>query len=297
MRGGDIRCVTTVTELNVVRSVRLPDVAGSALDGLAWSASGGGGIRLPVRWPEPVSREWAFGESSGRGVRVCVIDSGVERDHPGVGPVDGAVVVEADGETLRIRPDEAGDVAGHGTACAGIIRSLAPDCALHSVRVLGPEATGNSRVLLAGLAWAVQQGFDIVNLSLSTRRRDQAEALRELADTAYFQRTVLVASAHNAAVESFPWRFGAVLSVGSHDSPDPLEYRYNPRPPVEFFARGVDVEMPWLGGGTTVASGNSFATAHLAGVCAKVLAKHPGLTPFELKTLLYLTATNVGGDA
>jgi subtilisin len=265
----------------------------AASDPPAWSAIGTAARKLPLRWPEPVTREWAWGGSTGRGVKVCVIDSGVEADHPHVGPLDGAVVARDQDGTVTVLADAGGDVAGHGTACAGIVRELAPDCALYSVRVLGPDATGSAPALLAGLEWAVEQGFDVVNLSLSTRRRDLAEALRELADGAYFQRTVVVSSAHNLAVESFPWRFASVLSVGSHDRSDPLDYAYNPRPPAEFFARGIDVEVAWVGGATSVVSGNSFATAHLAGVCARILAKHPGLAPFELKTLLYMTASNV----
>ena len=66
-----------------------------------------------------------------------------------------------------------------------------------------------------------------------------------------------------------------MISVGSQQAQDPLDFRYNPRPPVEFFARGVDVDIAWLGGRSTIATGNSFATAHIAGVCALVLAKHP----------------------
>jgi subtilisin len=265
----------------------------------AWSTLGGVAERmLPSRWPHPVTRAWAFDESTGRGVRVCVIDSGIERDHPLVGALDGAMVAEvADDGRARVVPDESGDVAGHGTACAGIIRALAPDCALHAVRVLGPDATGTGAALLAGLAWAVNQGFDVINLSLSTRKRELVDALREISDEAYFQRSLLVASAHNIAVASFPWRFAAVLSVGCHEADDPLDFRYNPRPPAEFFARGVDVEVAWLGGGTSVATGNSFAAAHLAGIGALLLANHPGLTPFEVKSLLYLTASNVEGHA
>jgi subtilisin family serine protease len=265
-----------------------------AAEPLAWSALGTATRKLPVRWPEPVSREWAFGGSTGRGVKVCIIDSGIERDHPRVGPLDGAKVALDDEGVVD---DDAGDVAGHGTACGGIVRAIAPDCALYSVRVLGPEMTGSAGALLGGLEWAVEQGFDVVNLSLSTRRRDLADTLRELADGAYFNRTIIVSSAHNLAVESFPWRFASVLSVGSHDRDDALDYAYNPRPPAEFFARGIDVDVAWLGGGSSVVSGNSFATAHLAGVCALILAKHPGMAPFELKTLLYLTATNVKGAA
>jgi subtilisin family serine protease len=64
---------------------------------------------------------------------------------------------------------------------------------------------------------------------------------------------------------------------------------------VEFFARGIDVEVAWPGGRTIRATGNSFAAPHLAGLCALALAKHPGLTPPQLKSLLYLTASNAGG--
>ena len=267
----------------------------AAADLPAWSAPAGfAEAALEARWPHPVTREWALGGSTGAGVRVCVVDSGVEPDHPRVGSVEEAVVVEVgeDGET-RVVPDETGDVAGHGTACAGIVRALAPDCALHSVRVLGAEATGSGAALLAGLEWAVEQGFEVVNLSLSTRRQQFLEALHAIADRAYFGRTLLIASAHNIAVESYPWRFASVISAGSHDAQDPLEVHYNPRPPAEFFARGADVEVAWPGGGTTTATGNSFAAAHVAGVCALLLSAHPGLSPFEVKSLLYLTATNV----
>jgi subtilisin family serine protease len=83
--------------------------------------------------------------------------------------------------------------------------------------------------------------------------------------------------------------------VGTHEEDDPYALYYNPTPPVEFFARGVEVEVPWTGGGTVRVTGNSFATPHVTGLAALVLAKHPRLTPFELKTVLYLTATNVGG--
>jgi subtilisin family serine protease len=261
----------------------------------AWSlrASALGEIALPLEWPARVDRDWAWGGSTGRGVRVCILDSGVEEGHPLVGELDGAVAVaaRADGSTHVVR-DEEGDAAGHGTACAGIVRALAPDASLHSVRVLGAGFRGSGTALLEGLRWAVEQGFDVINMSLSTTKRDFAALLHELADTAYFRRTALVASAHNLPVESFPWRFSSVISVGSHELPDPLAYFYNPDPPVEFFARGVDVEVAWAGGGTLRSTGNSFATPHIAAICALVLAKHPELTPFQLKSVLALTANN-----
>ena len=161
--------------------------------------------------------------------------------------------------------------------------------------MLGAGYTGSGPVLLRGLEWAVEQGFDVINMSLSTTKRQFAGILHELADSAYFRRTVLVASAHNMPVESYPWRFSSVISVGSHEDADPLTYYYNPTPPVEFFARGVDVDVAWLGGGRLRCTGNSFATPHIAGIATLILAKHPELTPFQLKSVLHLTATNVGG--
>ena len=263
----------------------------------AWSLPAGAaeGIALDSPWPADVTRAWAWGGATGRGVRVCILDSGVEPDHPLVGKVDSAVVVSAgeDGEPV-VAEDAEGDVCGHGTACAGIIRSLAPECEIHSVRVLGAGYTGSGKILLAGLRYAVEQGFEVVNMSLSTTKKDHATVLHELADSAYFQRTVLVASAHNMPVESYPWRFSSVISVGSHEEEDPLTLYYNPNPPVEFFARGVNVDVAWVGGETLRCSGNSFATPHVAGICALVCSKHRELTPFQLKSVLHLTASNVG---
>ena len=253
-------------------------------------------LDLPGLWPDGLTRDWAWGGSTGAGVRVCILDSGVEPNHPMVGDIERAVAVRRgeDDETI-VEEDTEGDLCGHGTGCAGIVHSLAPEAGLTSVRVLGAGFKGSGFVLLAGLRWAVEQGFDVINMSLSTTKHEIANLLHELADSAYFRRTVLVASAHNMPVESYPWRFSSVISVGSHDKPDPLAFFYNPNPPVEFFARGVGVEIAWLGGGKILSTGNSFATPHIIGICALIRAKHPELTPFQLKSVLYLTATNAGG--
>jgi len=261
----------------------------------AWSlpASAGDAIRIASSWPERLSREWAWGGSTGAGVRVCVLDSGIELGHPLVGDIQRSVAVTKTEDGIEIADDDAGDLCGHGTACAGIIRLLAPECELVSVRVLGAGYTGSAAVLLAGLAWAIDEGFDVINMSLSTTKKQYVDRLHELADTAYFKRTMLIASAHNMPVDSFPWRFASVISVGSHESPDPYLVYANPSPPVEFFARGLMVEVAGLGGETITATGNSFATPHVAGLCALILSKHPHLTPFQLKSALHLASGNV----
>ena len=255
-------------------------------------------IRVDLGWPAEVTREWAFGGSTGAGVRVCILDSGVEAGHPLVGDVQEAYAVSVDDDgNATVVDDESGDRCGHGTACAGVIRGLAPECELISVRVLGEGYKGSGRVLLAGLRWAIERGYDVINMSLSTTKRDFAELLHELADSAYFRRTVLVASAHNMPVESYPWRFSSVISVGSHEDSDPFVYYYNPEPPVEFFARGLEVDVAWLDGSTLRCTGNSFATPHVSGLCALILSKHPRLPPFQLKSVLALTSDNVGRSA
>jgi subtilisin len=266
----------------------------------AWSLDREAAQAIQIRSPFGLAdaRDWAWRDSRGAGVRVCVIDSGVDGSHPRVGGIQGAVCFKTgeDGERYVAEDDE-GDLFGHGTACAGIIRALAPECEIYSVRTLGRDLTGAGAVLLAGLAWAIDEGYDIINLSLSTTKSQFVPELHELADRAYFKNTLIVAAAHNMPVQSYPWRFPAVLSVGSHSGTDPYEFYVNPDPPVEFVARGVNVDLAWLEHSTIHATGNSFATPHMAGLAALALAKHPGVTPFELKSLLRASANNVRSAA
>lgn len=262
--------------------------------GLTWGLRGRGPADVPVEADGPLEPPGpGLVGGTGRGVRVCVVDSGVERNHPMVGPIAHAWRVFKEDGRVHVEETDEGDACGHGTACAGIIRRTAPDCELSSVRVLGERFSGSGDVLLAGIRWAVRRRFDVVNLSLSTTSDRFAEELRKLADEAYFQGTVIVASAHNTRVESFPWRFSSVISVGSHQEDDPCLHIYNPEPPVEFFAPGQKVQVAWLGGTSIRSSGNSFATPFIAGLCARILSSRPRLTPFQVKDALYLSATNV----
>ena len=123
----------------------------------------------------PVTREWAWGGADGAGVRVCVLDSGVEGTHPLVGGLDGAldVITDSDGN-LCVTPGEPADSTGHGTACASLIRAIAPRVSLTSVRVLTSGKYGSGAALLAGLNWAIDEGFDVINMSLSRRNPSSA---------------------------------------------------------------------------------------------------------------------------
>ena len=118
--------------------------------------------------------------------------------------------------------------------------------------------------------------------------------LHDLVDRAYFANTLLVCAANNLAVASYPSLFAAVVSVAAHDIRDPDVWFYNPRPPVEFGAYGLDVDVAWKDGGRIVATGNSFAAPHIAGYAARIRAAHPAATPFEVKTILAATASVPG---
>ncbi|MFI5937548.1 S8 family serine peptidase [Actinoplanes sp. NPDC051494] len=265
----------------------------------AWSmpATGYREEHVPASLFGGVDRAWAMDGADGTGVRVCVLDSGIDGTHPMVAPVDRAwqVVTEA-GRVPRVQECAPQDTAGHGTACAGIIREVAPGVRLSSMRVLEDGRSGSAAALIAGLAHAIEQDFDIINMSLSTARLEFRGRLAELCDRAYFRRTTLVVAAHNLPIESFPWNFASVVSVASHAEPDPLRYYYNAAPPVEFCARGVRVPVASPGGGMTRNTGNSFAAPHISGIAARVLSKHPWLTPFQLKSVLLHCATNVSTE-
>jgi subtilisin family serine protease len=245
--------------------------------------------------PSPITADWAWAGSTGAGVRVAVIDSGVDAGHPAVGEVAGAVALTYDPDApnqVRAADGPHEDLFGHGTACAGIIRSLAPLAELYSVRVLGAKLTGKGTVFAAGLRWAIANRMQVVNLSLSTGRREYFAVFHELVDEAYFANLMLVCAVNNVAGPTYPSQYASVFSVAANEATDPYRFDYNPTPPVEFGAPGIDVEVAWLGGSTIRATGNSFAAPHIAGLVARILGKHPGLTPFQVKTILLSLASN-----
>ena len=88
-----------------------------------------------------------------------------------------------------------------------------------------------------------------------------------------------------------------MISVAAHDERDTTAYYYNPAPPVEFGAPGIDVRVPWRNGEWLTATGNSFAAPHITGVVARIRSKHPSLTLFQMKVIFHALAANVTRDA
>jgi subtilisin family serine protease len=248
----------------------------------------------PLPLLTPVTHDWAFGTSTGAGVRVAVVDSGIEDGHPLVGAVQGGVGLSLDPATGEVVADDHthDDIVGHGTACAGVIRRLAPDCELLSVRVLGDSLTGRGPVFAAGLQWALEAGAQVVNCSLSTGRADYAAVFHDVVDAAAHRGVIVVCAVNNVAGTSLPATFASVISVAAHEGTDPNCWYANPDPPVDFGAPGIEVEVAWRGGGTIVTTGNSFAAPHISGHVARLLGRHPGLTAYEVKTILRACAAN-----
>jgi subtilisin family serine protease len=262
----------------------------------AWSEPFAGPVRARLDRARPfgtISRLEAFGGTDGSGARVAIVDSGVEGEHPGVGGrLVESVRVELAGDEVSIQPDSPADVVGHGTAAAGIIHGIAPGADLVSIRVLGPDNRAKGLAFLAALEWAVEAGVSVVNLSLSSKSEALYADFHALADRAYFANVLLVSAANNVPGPSYPSLFAAVVSVAAHDLRDPSVWFYNPSPPVEFGACGLDVDVAWRDGGRMRVTGNSFAAPHISGIATLIRARHPGISPFETKALLAATAND-----
>jgi subtilisin family serine protease len=262
----------------------------------AWSEPFAGPDRARLARARPfgtVARAAAFGGTDGGGQRVAIVDSGVEAAHPAVGGrVVESVRVELAGDDVVILPDPGHDVVGHGTAAAGIIHSIAPGADLLSIRVLGPDNRAKGLAFLAALEWAIESGASVVNLSLSSKSEALYADFHALADRAYFSNVLLVSAANNVPGPSYPSLFAAVVSVAAHDVRDPDVWFYNPAPPVEFGAYGLDVDVAWRGGGRMRVTGNSFAAPHITGIATLIRARHLGISPFETKAFLAATAND-----
>ncbi|MEI8240680.1 MAG: S8 family serine peptidase, partial [Actinomycetota bacterium] len=220
---------------------------------------------------------------------------GIDATHPLVGGVaDFVGVVRDDAVASGIRFDGGphDDLYGHGTACAAIIRQLAPDVELVSVRVLGPDLKGSAGAFAYGVEWALEHGAHVVNISMSTASERWAETFYDLIDTATRQRVMLVTAMNNEPKRTIPGEFAGVFSVACAPGTDREHIWCNPSAPAEWGAAGVDTEVAWASGGHIRATGNSFAAPVVAGHLARIVGAHPGITPWQAKSVLAQLAVN-----
>jgi subtilisin family serine protease len=252
---------------------------------------------VPNLW-EPITPAMAWEGRTGRNVRVAVVDSGIDSLHPALeGKVRESVEAFVEGGRVAFRLSKTGDAAGHGTACAGIIVSVAPDVELYSIKVLGANASGSGDMFMAGLEYAIRQKAQVINLSLGTTKPQYHGRLHDLLDMAYQTGCIVVAAANNLPQPSFPSIFSSSLvSVVKDDSADPFKFRYRYGEIIEIVAPGVQVLTTWPGGGYRQLTGNSFACPHIVGIIARIIEAYPGVTPFQIKTILYTIAQQNQGE-
>jgi subtilisin len=237
--------------------------------------------------------DWAYGDRSGAGVTVAIVDSGVA-DIPSTSPIARSVTVElaADDGAPTVAEGDHRDLTGHGTACAAIVRSLAPDVELVSVRVLGANLKGRAEAFAAGVDWCIDEGIDIVNLSLSTSNERHLSTFHHLVDRAAWRRTLIVSAMNNVRKPTIPSELAGVFSVACAPVADRETIRYNPDGPAEWAAAGIDVEVEWGEAGPVVATGNSFAAPVISGHLARIRGAHPGLAAWQVRAILASLAVN-----
>lgn len=234
-------------------------------------------------------------------VDVAVVDSGVDALHPALaGRVASAARVEPGRGGHCIVPvavptDQ--DRQSHGTPVAGLVAQVAPNARLHDIRIFDAEDRACGASNLAGFRHAIALRCPVISLTAVGCARDAPE-LRALCEEAYRQGLVVVAARRNVPKPDlgFPAEFSSCVSVCSGHFRSVYEYRYTGRPPIEFAAWGEGVPAPAARGGMAPVEGTSFAAAVMAGLCALLLGAHPGLAPFEVKTLLKACALQ-GGPA
>jgi subtilisin family serine protease len=242
----------------------------------------------------------AMAESDGSGVRVAVVDTGIEHDHPWVGgKLAASYVVEtapgvsdtgSGGGRAEVRPTEPMDVCGHGTAAAGQIRRIAPGSELLSIRVLSASREGSSEALVEALRWLSTQEVGVVNMSLSTLRLALALRIGQAVDDLYARNVCCVcAKGYQQDGRDYPTSFASTVGV-TYAQLRTAELRPRKNDLVQFEASGVGNTVAWQHGSTRRVTGSSYATPLVTGLLARWLQLDPALTPYQLKTLLHAYA-------
>ncbi len=266
-------------------------------------------IHAPQVWKEGFT---------GKGVRVAVVDTGIDPDHPDFeGRIGGIHSVVGDDGRDRFGHGThvAGIIAGSGKASNGKYRGVAPDAILYSVKVLGDNGSGKSSDVLAGLEWAVDQKARVINLSLGTPGPcDGSDAVSYFCDKLVRERgIVVVAAAGNEGpgerTIGSPGCAREVITIGATDDLDRVA-DFSSRGPTKdgrtkpdvcfpgvniIAARADEVNLgPVRDGKYMELSGTSMATPHASGVVALLLEAYPDMKPSEVKERLMSTAVDLG---
>lgn len=241
----------------------------------------------------------ALERGDGRGVRVALLDSGVERSHPQLAGME----MDGDFHVTDAGGLEAGDGTdcfGHGTAVASVIHQTAPGAVIGSFRVLGGNAYGRDDMVRQAALEAVSRGYDIIHCSCGAAGSAfTVMAFKEWLDAAWMAGVHVVAACNNggASVRVWPAHFSSVVAVDAvHAEEGEGELFCRRGAMVEFAVpcgRGRD--LAWCGGGTRRIAGTSFCAPVVTGWMAKILSCAPGLHPDEMRVALRRLARPLAG--
>ncbi|MDZ4780088.1 MAG: S8 family peptidase [Planctomycetia bacterium] len=241
----------------------------------------------------------------GQGVRVAVLDTGIDADHP-----DLATAIDDARDFTGSRSGIA-DRVGHGTHVAGTIGArrndqgvigVAPECRLLIAKVLGDDGSGSSDKVAAGIDWACAQGADILSLSLGSPQ-DDAVLRNAVARAAAQGKFVICAAGNSGRPNSVddPARWPDTVAVGAVDRDGRIASFSSRGDEVDLCAPGQDVLSTFRDGSYAKLSGTSMAAPFVSGIAALLLAKHRdggGATPVathqQLVEHLLRTATDAG---
>lgn len=234
-------------------------------------------------WPGLGEILEAARHGTGEGVRVAVIDSGIEADHPRLAKLrlrDSVGFEEEDG-TVRLVEGGGRDAYGHGTAVAGILHEVAPLAEIGSFRVIDARSASRTHLICAGVREALRRGYLVLNCSFGCR--GLAKYIlphKEWADEAWLRGAHVVAACSNLDSRETEWpsHFASVIGVDlAETDSDALFFR--PDHLVGYSAKGENVEVAWIGGGVQYQTGTSFAAPRVAGMIARILSVFPEIRP------------------
>jgi subtilisin family serine protease len=250
-------------------------------------------------WITPDQAREAIRTGSGRGIKIAVIDSGIELSHPSLRHarlVDDIAFQESEVGVVRRSPNWGIDKFGHGTAVAAAIYRVAPEAQLGSFRVLDENLSSKYVIIKEAARLAVDRGYHILNCSIGSQANmENIKHFKPWIDLAYRHGVHVVSACNNQWFRDPEWpgHFPSVITVNmAKIAGDNLLFRWDipgddfARHLVEFAARGVDVELPWKDGRMVIRSGSSFAAPHVAGLLARLLSVYPRLKPPVAKALL-----------
>lgn len=238
--------------------------------------------------------------NTGAGVKVAVIDTGIDVDHPDLRVLGGYNYV-----TNNSNYD---DDNGHGTHCAGIIAALnnttgvvgvAPGASLYGVKVLSSTGSGTWTAIAQGIEWAISNKMQVISMSLGGT--SGSTTLQQACTNAWNANIVICTAAGNSGRSSgkgdtveYPARYTECIAVAATDSNDVRASWSSTGPKVEVAAPGVSVYSCYYGGGYATMSGTSMATPHVAGLAALVIAAHPGYTNQQVRTAIDNCCVDLG---